>query len=121
MTRFRLTIEYDGRSFMGWQRQPHGPSVQAAIEQAATAITGETVAVHAAGRTDAGVHAIAMAAHLDVAKPISAFRLMEALNARLRPAPVAILPARRSPTIGMHASRASAGATSTASSIAARR
>ena len=91
MSRFRLTIEYDGRPFMGWQRQPHGPSVQAAIEAAAAAITGETVAVHAAGRTDAGVHATAMAAHLDVSKPITPFRLMEALNARLRPAPVAIL------------------------------
>ncbi len=91
MTRFRLTIEYDGRPFMGWQRQPHGPSVQAAIEQAAAAITGEAVTVHAAGRTDAGVHATAMTAHLDTPKPITPFRLMEALNARLRPAPVAIL------------------------------
>ncbi len=91
MTRFRLTIEYDGRPFMGWQRQPHGPSVQDAIEQAAAAIIGEAVAVHAAGRTDAGVHATAMAAHLDIAKPITPFRLVEALNARLRPAPIAIL------------------------------
>ena len=91
MTRFRLTIEYDGRPFMGWQRQAHGPSVQAAIEQAAAAITGEAVTVHAAGRTDAGVHATAMAAHLDTPKPITPFRLMEGLNARLRPAPIAIL------------------------------
>lgn len=91
MTRFRLTIEYDGRPFMGWQRQPHGPSVQAAIERAAAAITGETIMVHAAGRTDAGVHATAMAAHLDTLKPITPFRLMEGVNARLRPAPVAIL------------------------------
>ena len=66
MTRFALTIEYDGRPFMGWQRQAHGPSVQQAIETAAHAITGETVAVHAAGRTDAGVHALAMRAHLDL-------------------------------------------------------
>lgn len=91
MTRFRLLIEYDGRPFMGWQRQPHGASVQGAIEAALLAITGEAASVHAAGRTDAGVHAIAMAAHVDVAKPITAFRLMEALNARLRPAPVAVL------------------------------
>ena len=76
---------------MGWQRQAHGPSVQQALEQAAHAITGETVAVHAAGRTDAGVHALAMRAHCDVAKPIAPFRLMEALNARLRPHPVAVL------------------------------
>jgi tRNA pseudouridine38-40 synthase len=91
MTRFRLTVEYDGLPFMGWQRQPHGPSVQAAIEDAAAAITGEAIALHAAGRTDAGVHAEAMAAHLDVSKSLTAFRLMEGLNAKLRPAPVAIL------------------------------
>ena len=91
MTRFRLTVEYDGRPFMGWQRQAHGPSVQQAIEEAARTVTGEVVAVHAAGRTDAGVHAEAMAAHLDIAKPIAPFRLMEALNALLKPAPVAIL------------------------------
>jgi len=91
MTRFALTVEYDGRPFMGWQRQPHGPSVQQAIEEAAKAVTGETVAVHAAGRTDAGVHALAMRAHLDIAKPFTPFRLMEALNARVRPHPIAIL------------------------------
>jgi tRNA pseudouridine38-40 synthase len=91
VTRFRLTVEYDGRPFMGWQRQAHGPSVQQTIEEAATLVTGETVAVHAAGRTDAGVHATGMAAHVEIAKPITPFRLMEALNARTRPAPVAIL------------------------------
>ncbi|WEK01383.1 MAG: tRNA pseudouridine(38-40) synthase TruA [Candidatus Sphingomonas phytovorans] len=91
MTRFALTVEYDGRPFMGWQRQSHGPSVQQAIETAAREITGETVAVHAAGRTDAGVHATGMRAHLDIARSITPFRLMEALNAKLRPAPVAIL------------------------------
>jgi len=91
MTRFRLTVEYDGRPFMGWQRQPHGPSVQQAIEDAAKAITGEDIILHAAGRTDAGVHAEAMAAHLDVAKSLTAFRLMEGINAKLRPYPVAIL------------------------------
>lgn len=97
MTRFRLTVEYDGRSFMGWQRQPHGPSVQQAIEEAVRAITGEQVTVHAAGRTDAGVHAIAMAAHLDVAKVIAAERLTDGLNAKLRPLPVAILAAQEVP------------------------
>jgi tRNA pseudouridine38-40 synthase len=90
VTRYALTVEFDGRPFMGWQRQAHGPSVQQAIEEAAHTVTGETVVVHAAGRTDAGVHAVAMRAHLDVAKPLTAFRLGEALNARLRPAPVAI-------------------------------
>ena len=91
MTRFAVTVEYDGRPFMGWQRQDHGPSVQQAIEDAAFAVTGERVAVHAAGRTDAGVHGLGMRAHLDVARAIAPFRLMEALNARLRPNPVAIL------------------------------
>ena len=76
---------------MGWQRQDHGPSVQQAIEEAAHKVTGETVAVHAAGRTDAGVHALGMRAHLDLARAITPFRLMEALNALLRPAPVAVL------------------------------
>jgi len=91
MTRFRLTVEYDGEPFMGWQRQAHGPSVQQAIEEAVTAVTGEDATLHAAGRTDAGVHALAMTAHVDVARAIAPFRLMEALNAKLRPAPVAIL------------------------------
>ncbi len=91
MTRFALTVEYDGRPFMGWQRQDHGPSVQQAIEEAAFAVTGERVAVHAAGRTDAGVHGLGMRAHLDISKAITPFRLMEALNARVRPHPVAVL------------------------------
>src|SRR3546814_9279167 len=91
MTRFALTIEYDGRPYMGWQRQSHGPSVQQALEEAVTRITGEEAAVHGAGRTDAGVHALAMRAHVDIAKSIAPFRLMEALNAQLRPAPVAVL------------------------------
>ena len=91
MTRFALTLEYDGAPFMGLQRQPHGPSVQQAVEEAAFAVLGEEVTLHAAGRTDTGVHALAMRAHLDVAKPIAPFRLMEALNARLRPNPIAVL------------------------------
>jgi tRNA pseudouridine38-40 synthase len=91
MTRFALTLEFDGGPFMGLQRQAHGPSVQQAVEEAALAITGETVTMHAAGRTDAGVHALAMRAHVDIAKPFAPFRLMEALNARLRPAPIAVL------------------------------
>lgn len=95
MTRFRLTMEYDGQPFMGWQRQDHGPSVQAAIETAVTKVTGEERTVHAAGRTDAGVHALAMEAHVDIEKAITPFRLMEALNAQLRPAPIAILACRK--------------------------
>ena len=91
MTRFRLTVEFDGGPFMGWQRQAHGPSVQQAIEEAVEALTGEAVISHAAGRTDAGVHALAMTAHVDVAKPITPFRLMEGINALVRPNPIAII------------------------------
>ena len=91
MTRFALTVEFDGRPFMGWQRQSHGPSVQEAIETALRRIVQEDVAVHAAGRTDAGVHGRAMRAHVDIGRTITPFRLMEALNALLRPDPVAIL------------------------------
>lgn len=91
MPRFALTVEYDGRPFMGWQRQSHGPSVQQAIEEAIEAISGEEVRVHTAGRTDAGVHALAMCAHFDLATQLTPFRVMEGINARLRPQPVAIL------------------------------
>lgn len=91
MTRFALTLEFDGTPFMGLQRQAHGPSVQQAVEEAIMAVTGETVTLHAAGRTDAGVHALAMRAHVDVAKDIAPFKLMEAVNALVRPAPIAVL------------------------------
>jgi tRNA pseudouridine38-40 synthase len=91
LTRFALTLEFDGGPFMGLQRQAHGPSVQQAVEDAAHAVTGEDAIMHAAGRTDAGVHALAMRAHIDVEKPIAPFRLMEALNAHLRPDPIAVL------------------------------
>lgn len=91
MTRFALTLEFDGGPFMGLQRQAHGPSVQQAVEEAVRAVTGEAAIMHAAGRTDAGVHATGMRAHLDIAKEIAPFRLMEAVNALLRPAPIAVL------------------------------
>ena len=91
MTRFALTVEYDGRPFMGWQRQAHGPSVQEAIENAVARLAHEVATLHCAGRTDAGVHGLAMRAHLDLARPITPFRLMEGLNALLRPDPVAII------------------------------
>jgi tRNA pseudouridine38-40 synthase len=91
VTRWRLTIEYDGGPFMGWQRQDHGPSVQQALEQALERMTGEQSAVHAAGRTDAGVHALAMSAHVDIGRDVTAHRLREGLNALVRPAPVSVL------------------------------
>jgi len=91
LTRYALTLEYDGAPFLGLQRQPQGPTVQSAIEAAALAITGEPTNMVAAGRTDAGVHALAMRAHIDVNRDMPPFRLMEALNALMRPAPVAVL------------------------------
>ncbi|MFM5953901.1 MAG: tRNA pseudouridine(38-40) synthase TruA [Novosphingobium sp.] len=91
MTRFALTLEFDGTPFAGLQRQALVPSVQQAVEEAVLATTGEQVTLHAAGRTDAGVHALAMRAHADIAKDIDAFRLMEALNHHLRPNPIAVL------------------------------
>jgi tRNA pseudouridine38-40 synthase len=94
LTRFALTLEFDGTPFMGLQRQAHGPSVQQAVEDAAHAVTGEDATMHAAGRTDAGVHALAMRAHVDIAKDITPFRLMEALNYHLRPDPVAVTACR---------------------------
>jgi tRNA pseudouridine38-40 synthase len=97
MTRFALTLEFDGSPFMGLQRQSHGPSVQEAVERAVFEVTGETVTMHSAGRTDSGVHALAMVSHVDVAKAIAPFRLMEALNARLRPAPIAVLACEAKP------------------------
>ena len=75
-------VEYDGRPFMGWQRQPHGRRQQA-IEEAIQAITREAVTLHAAGRTDTGVHALAMTAHVDIARPIAAHRLADGTNAKL--------------------------------------
>lgn len=91
MTRWRLTIEYDGGPFMGWQRQDHGPSVQQVLEDGVERMTGERNVVTAAGRTDAGVHALAMSAHVDIAKSVTAHRLREGLNALVRPNPISIL------------------------------
>lgn len=90
MTRFALTLEFDGTPFNGLQRQSNGPSVQQAVEDALTRITGEHATLHSAGRTDAGVHALGMRSHVDLEKNITAFRLMGALNAHLRPDPIAV-------------------------------
>jgi tRNA pseudouridine38-40 synthase len=93
VTRWRLTIEYDGGPFMGWQRQDNGPSVQQQVEAAIFRMTGELAAVHGAGRTDSGVHALAMSAHVDIQKHLTAHRLRDGLNALVRPDPIAILEA----------------------------
>ncbi|KPF61877.1 tRNA pseudouridine(38-40) synthase TruA [Porphyrobacter sp. AAP60] len=90
MNRFALTLEFDGTPFQGLQRQRHGPSVQQAVEEALFRIAGETVTLNSAGRTDAGVHALAMRCHIDLEKDITPFRLMGAINAQLRPDPIAV-------------------------------
>ncbi|WP_298464813.1 tRNA pseudouridine(38-40) synthase TruA [uncultured Erythrobacter sp.] len=90
MTRFALTLEFDGTPYQGLQRQKHGPSVQQTVEEALYRITGEEIALNSAGRTDTGVHALAMRSHVDIEKDLTPFRLSEALNAQLRPDPIAI-------------------------------
>jgi tRNA pseudouridine38-40 synthase len=89
--RYKLTIEYDGTPFVGWQRQSEGVSIQQVIEEAVLKFCGERTTVYGSGRTDAGVHALAQVAHLDLAKPADPFRIMEALNFHLKPHPIAIL------------------------------
>ncbi len=89
--RFKLTIEYDGGPFVGWQRQDNGPSVQAALETAVTRFCGETATVQGAGRTDAGVHALGQVAHVDLARDTTSGTVRDALNAHMRPLPVAVL------------------------------
>lgn len=93
MPRYRLTIEYDGGPFVGWQRQDNGPSIQGSIETAITQFSGETVTVTGAGRTDAGVHALGQVAHFDLVKDFTPQKVRDALNHFLRPAPIAILEA----------------------------
>ena len=95
MPRYLITIEYDGNDFVGWQRQDNGPSIQAALEEAASRIIGEKqeVAVQGAGRTDAGVHATGQAAHFDLPEDFDPRRLPLALNAHL-PETVRVLSAR---------------------------
>jgi tRNA pseudouridine38-40 synthase len=91
--RFKLTIEYDGGPFMGWQRVNTGPSVQQALEDAVARLTGVHSDVVGAGRTDSGVHALGQVAHVDLEKDLAAGRVADALNAHLRPHPVAVLKA----------------------------
>ena len=91
MTRWRLTIEYDGEPFFGWQRQADGPTVQQVLEEALHRMTGERASFTAAGRTDTGVHALAMPTHVDVTRSLTPHRLREGLNALVRPHPVSII------------------------------
>ena len=91
MPRYRLTLEYDGGPFMGWQRQDHGPSVQGSLERAAAKLNGSPVEVHGAGRTDSGVHALGQVAHLDLDKDLPTDTVRDAINQHLRPEPIAVL------------------------------
>ena len=91
MPRYKLTIEYDGTPFIGWQAQDNGVSVQAVLTAAIAAFAGETLAVSAAGRTDAGVHALGQIAHVDFAKDWDVDTVRDAINFHLRPQPVAVL------------------------------
>ena len=91
MPRYKLTLEYDGGDFAGWQRQTNGPSVQQTLEEALAAFTGETPQVRGAGRTDAGVHARGQVAHVDLARVWPTDVLRDAANAHLRPHAVAVL------------------------------
>jgi tRNA pseudouridine38-40 synthase len=95
--RYRLILEYDGTPFCGWQRQADRMSVQQALEEALHKFVGETVAVQAAGRTDAGVHATGQVVSFDLKNPKSPFRVREALNYHLRPHPVVVLHAAQVP------------------------
>ena len=93
MTRWRITVEYDGTGFVGWQRQENGPSIQAALETAIERFSGETPRVFGAGRTDAGVHASGQVAHFDLERAARANTVADALNAHLQPDPIAVLDA----------------------------
>ncbi|MCR8725112.1 tRNA pseudouridine(38-40) synthase TruA [Frigidibacter sp. ROC022] len=97
MPRYALLIDYHGGPFRGWQRQDGQPSVQGAIEAALQRLDPEAPKTTGAGRTDAGVHASGQVAHVDLARDWDPFRLSEALNAHLRPHPVAVLAAAQVP------------------------
>jgi tRNA pseudouridine38-40 synthase len=97
MPRYKLLIEYDGAPFVGWQMQASGLSVQGVLEAALSAFCGERVSVRGAGRTDAGVHALGQVAHVDLAKDWEPDTVRDALNAHLRPHPIAVLAAEQVP------------------------
>jgi len=95
MPRYKLTIEYDGAPFVGWQSQNNGQAVQDVLEAGVKAFSGQDVRVNGAGRTDAGVHALGQVAHIDLAEPVRCDVLRDAVNAHLRPHPVAIVEAEQ--------------------------
>ena len=91
MPRYKITLEYDGGPFVGWQMQDNGPSVQGAVTDAIDAMCGERVQVIGSGRTDAGVHALGQVAHFDLSRDWRCDKIRDGLNHHLRPAPVAVL------------------------------
>ncbi|HEX9752439.1 MAG TPA: tRNA pseudouridine(38-40) synthase TruA [Methyloceanibacter sp.] len=95
MPRYKLTLEYDGTPFVGWQVQENGPSVQARLVFAIKAFSGEETIPRGAGRTDAGVHALGQVAHMDLGKEWPPEKVRDALNAQLRPDPVSVLTCER--------------------------
>ena len=95
MPRYKLTIEYDGTAFIGWQQQDNGASVQGVLCEAVAAFAGERITVSGAGRTDTGVHALGQVAHIDLAKDWEVDRVRDGLNFHIRPQPVAVLKAER--------------------------
>ena len=102
MTRWKITIEYDGGAFVGWQRQDNGFSVQEALETAIAGFSGEQVIVHGAGRTDSGVHALAQIAHFDLARDTDADTVRDALNYHLKSTSASVLCVSAAPE-GFHA------------------
>jgi tRNA pseudouridine38-40 synthase len=91
MSRYKLIIEYDGTAYAGWQRQANAMSIQQVLEDGLQRLTGQAVAVRGAGRTDAGVHALAQVAHIDMPRDWSETVVRDALNAQIRPHPIAVL------------------------------
>ena len=94
MPRYKLTIEYDGAPYQGWQWQDHAPTVQGVLERAAERINGSPTEVYGAGRTDSGVHALAMTAHVNFSKPLRADKVRDAMNFHLQSEPVSVLDAQ---------------------------
>lgn len=91
MPRYRLTIEYDGGPFVGWQYQENGPSVQGALEEAVFRFCGQRLVVYGSGRTDTGVHALGQVAHLDLARSYRPATIRDAINFHLKPVPIVVL------------------------------
>ncbi|HIF10039.1 MAG TPA: tRNA pseudouridine(38-40) synthase TruA, partial [Sneathiellales bacterium] len=91
MPRYKIILEYDGKGFVGWQRQANGLAVQQAVEEAIHAFSGETVTLFGAGRTDAGVHALGQVAHFDLRRDFSADKVRDAVNAWLRTNAIVVL------------------------------